>query len=281
MTAVQDVAQPEPAPSAQHGAQHGAPLDWAFRVELSGYSGDLGGLAARLRAGTLLPGAVPLLRLTRELLAWAGAFAALHPETYAELLPVLAGVIALKARLLLPRPEPDDTGDDDDWPEHLDDPVLEGVQALAELDQLVQLLSSRREARQGLIPAARVELGLPRRPGKAAGRQGLARLVRAAQNAVRDVQVPLLSVERLTLQDALKALRAFARRLRLFTFGAVPAQNWGERSTYFSALLEGVKAGDFEVEQLEMYGEIVVGIQQGEPEPGVGTASLERADKPS
>ena len=260
MTAVQAVPQ---TVSSQ--------IDWAFRVQLTDagsdlYSGDLGGLAARLRTGAILPAQVPLLRLTRELLHWAGQFAALHPETYAELLPVLAGVIALKARLLLPRPEavPDDT--DEDWPE--DGGMLEGVQALAELDQLVQMLSQRRQARQGLIPAARLDLGLPRRPAKAAGQQGaaqegLARLVRAARNAVREVSVPLLSVERLTLQDALRALRAFAGRLSIFTFSAVPAQDWGERSTYFSALLEGVKAGDFMAEQQEVYGEIVVARQEG------------------
>ena len=252
-------------------AVQAAPVtDWAFRVQLWGvgsdlYSGDLSGLALRLRAGSILPSQVPLLRLTRELLHWAGQFAALYPETYAELLPVLAGVIALKARLLLPRLEAVPEDADDDWPE--DGGVLEGVQALAELDQLVRMLSQRRQARQGLIPAARLELGLPRRPGRAAGQQelaqaGLARLVRAARNAVRDVSVPLLSVERLSLQDALKVLRAFAGRLGIFTFGAVPAQDWGERATYFSALLEGVRAGDLVAEQLEVYGEIVVARQE-------------------
>ena len=266
MSAVQ--AAPQPASS---------PSDWAFRVQLQGagsdlYSGDLSGLAVRLRAGAILPSQVPLLRLTRELLHWAGQFAALHPETYAELLPVLAGVIALKARLLLPRLEPEAASEDEaDWPE--DGGVLEGVQALAELDQLVQMLSQRRQARQGLIPAARLDLGLPRRSGRAAGQkgaaqEGLARLVRAARNAVRDVQVPLLSVERLTLQDALKALRAFAGRLSIFSFGAVPAQDWGERATYFSALLEGVKAGDFVAEQQEVYGEIVVARLEGAMEVG-------------
>jgi len=250
-----------------------APTDWAFRVEVpleagEQYSGDLTGLAQRLRAGSVLPAQVPLLRLTRELLAWATRFAAAHPETYAELLPGLAGVIALKARLLLPAPEADLQGDLDDWD---DDPdpgdVLGGVQALEQLGLLVQLLSQRRQARQGLIPATRLELGLPRRPGKASGKQGLEKLVKAARNAVRDVSVPLLSVERLTLQDALKALRAFAGRLGLFTFGAVPASDWGERSTYFSALLEGVKAGDFVVEQQEMYGEIVVARSERERAP--------------
>ncbi len=270
MTAVQ--AAPQPASS---------PSDWAFRVQLTDagsglssgdlYSGDLSGLAQRLRAGSILPAQVPLLRLTRELLHWAGRFAALHPETYAELLPVLAGVIALKARLLLPRPEPVPDDDEADWPEG--GGVLDGVQALAELEQLVQLLSQRRQERQGLIPAARLDLGLPRRSARAAGQpgaaqEGLARLVRAARNAVREVSVPLLSVERLTLQDALKALRAFAGRLSIFSFGAVPAQDWGERATYFSALLEGVKAGDFVAEQQEVYGEIVVARRKGGVEGG-------------
>ena len=266
MTAVQ--AAPQTASSQ---------IDWAFRVQLGDagsdlYAGDLSRLAVRLRAGAILPAQVPLLRLTRELLHWAGQFAALHPETYAELLPVLGSVIALKARLLLPRPEPEAASEDEaDWPE--DGGVLEGVQALAELDQLVQMLSQRRQARQGLIPAARLDLGLPRRPGRAAGRQGaaqegLARLVRAARSAVREVSVPLLSVERLTLQDALKALRAFAGRLNIFSFGAVPAQDWGERATYFSALLEGVKAGDFVAEQQEVYGEIVVARREGAGDGG-------------
>gem|GEM_PF-1416098 len=254
-------------------SERASTTDWAFRVEvpLDGgghYSGDLTGLAQRLRAGSVTPPQVPLLRLTRELLAWATRFAALHPETYAELLPGLAGVIALKARLLLPAPEPEPQGDGDNWD---DDPdpgsVLGGVQALEQLGLLVQLLSQRRQARQGLIPATRLDLGLPRRPGKASGQQGLEKLVKAARNAVRDVSVPLLSVERLTLQDALKALRAFAGRLNIFTFGSVPAQDWGERSTYFSALLEGVKAGDFVVEQLEMYGEIVVARSRTERAP--------------
>ena len=45
-------------------------------------------------------------------------------------------------------------------------------------------------------------------------------------------------------------------------FGAGPVQDWGERATYFSALLEGVRAGDFVAEQQEMYGEIVVARQE-------------------
>lgn len=232
------------------------PAEWSFQVEVPGYAGDLAGLAQRLRAGSIPPAGVPLLRLTRELLGWAGRFAREHPGTHAELLPALAGVIALKARLLLPAPEPED-----DDPELLPEDggeLLGGVQALAELEELVRLLSRRRQEREGLIAAAPLDLGWPRRLGQAAGRKGLERLVRAARSAVREVQVPLLAQERLTLEHALSALRAFAGRLRQFRFGAVPAQDWGERGTYFAALLEGVRGGTFGVEQAEPGGEITV-----------------------
>ncbi|WP_229775799.1 segregation/condensation protein A [Deinococcus ruber] len=233
---------------------------------MPGYIGDLTGLAARLRSGATLPEAVPLLRLTRELLAWAGHFAQAHPQAHAELLPALAGVIALKAKLLLPQPEPEALPEEWDSEPFAEDAVLEGVQALAELEDLVRLLSQRRREREGLIPAARLDLGLPRRAGRAAGKQGLARLVRAAQNAVRDVSGPLVTRERLTLQDALKALRAYAGRLRVFRFLAVPTADWGERTTYFAALLEGVKDGTFDASQHEHFGDIVIGALTPPPE---------------
>ncbi|MFC4455765.1 ScpA family protein [Deinococcus sonorensis] len=228
----------------------------AFEVRLPCHHGDLAGLAQRLRSGAVLPSEVPLLALTRDVLAWAQRSAQAQPERYAELLPALAGVIALKARLLLPRPEAEALPDDPD-----DDPldeVVEAVSALAELETLVQLLAQRRRERERLIPAAALDLGLPRRERRQDGRKGLARLLKAAQNAVRDVQVPLLARDRLTLQDALRALRAFAGRLSSFTFRAVPTQDWAEQGTYFAALLEGVREGDFEVEQPDQYGDILI-----------------------
>jgi segregation and condensation protein A len=178
------------------------------------------------------------------------AFTEAHPD----LLPTLATVIALKARLLLPAPEPEP----DDAPDDGLEGLLEGVEALAELDALVGFLAARRREREGLLVARPAPLNLPRRerPRHPAG--SLARLVRAAQNAVRPVDVPLLARERLTLADALHALRAFGTRLRRFTFRGLPAQDWPEQTTYFAALLEGVKEGTFSVQQAEVYGEITV-----------------------
>lgn len=221
-----------------------------------GFSGTLPELAASLRAERLRPEDVPLLVLTRELLTRIAA-QHLTPDEHAEVLPTLAGVIALKARLLLPRPEAqlsdEAYGDGDDLGD-----VLEVVEALAELSKLVSFLSQRRSERAGMIAARPLDLDWPRRVRPAVGRAGLARLVKAAQSAVRDVQVPLLARERLTLVGALRALRAFGARLRTFTFLSVPVADWSERATYFSALLEGVKDGSFSVEQPETFGDIEV-----------------------
>ena len=244
-----------------------------FHVQLPVFEGTLGELAAALRSERLLPGEVPLLQLTREVLAWAegvtgqssAAFADAHPD----LLPTLAGVIALKARLLLPRPEPEDMPDDWGADDGFDE-VLEGVEALAELGSLVAFLAARRQAREGLLPARPAPVTLPRRERPRNPQGSLAKLVRAAQNAVRQVEVPLLARERLSLADALAALRAFGSRLRVFDFWTVHAGDWGERTTYFAALLEGVKEGSFQVEQPEMYGEIRVHAAQPETDEETG-----------
>ena len=198
---------------------------------------------------------MPLLDLTRELLDRITAQRLTEGE-HAETLPVLAGVIALKVRLLLPRPEVPLAPEFDDDGEL--DGMLESVEALAELGELVSFLAQRRSERAGLIAARPLEIEWPRRVRPAVGRSGLEKLVRAAQSAVREVQVPLLSRERLTLAGALRALRAFGTRLRTFTFLSVPVADWGERATYFSALLEGVKDGSFSAEQAEVFGDIEV-----------------------
>lgn len=232
----------------------------SFRVHLPMFEGSLAELASALRSGRVMPSEVPLLSLTREVLAWVqqvtGESAAVFADHHPDLLPTLANVIALKARLLLPQPEPEDVPDD--FVDELLEEVVEGVEALAELDSLVAFLAARREERAGLIPARPVPIELPRRERRRNPQGSLAKLVKAAQHAVRQVDVPLLARERLTLADALHALRAFGTRLRTFTFRGVPAQNWGEQTTYFAALLEGVKEGDFSVEQTEAYGEIQV-----------------------
>ncbi|MCP6468155.1 hypothetical protein NL473_29210, partial [Klebsiella pneumoniae] len=80
-------------------------------------------------------------------LAWAQAVTGGPLSAWPDLLPTLAAVIALKARLLLPQPDADDPEPDGGWDEPLDD-VLGGVEALAELDALVGFLAARRRERE-------------------------------------------------------------------------------------------------------------------------------------
>ncbi|MFB9994271.1 segregation and condensation protein A [Deinococcus oregonensis] len=227
----------------------------SFAVQLPCFSGTLTELASALRSGRVRPPEVPLLTLTREVLAWAQGFGMLYADAQPDLLPTLASVIALKARLLLPQIQPEA---EEHWPDDLLDELVEGVEALAELDALVGFLAARRREREGLIAARAVPITLPRRERPRNPQGSLSKLVQAAQNAVRQVEVPLLSRERLTLADALGALRAFGTRLRTFTFRGIPAQNWGEQTTYFAALLEGVKEGHFSVQQDDVNGEIQI-----------------------
>lgn len=224
-------------------------------MDLPAFRGTLPDLASALRAGRVPPEDVPLLNLTRRVLARVDALKASQPEVAFEVLPHLAGVIALKARLLLPSPPSafDDEGDDVEFA----DDVTSGVEALADLDALVSFLQARRVERAGVVAARPLDLGLPRRERKAPPGT-LAKLVKAARTAVREVTVPLLAHDRTTLRDALVSLRAYASRLRRFVFGAITVQDWGERTTYFTALLEGVKDGEFDVTQLEPFGPIEV-----------------------
>jgi len=246
-----------------------------FIVDLPVFRGTLTELASALRARQLLPGEVPMLRLTRRVLEHVDEYRASTTDSadLAELLPPLATVIALKARLLIPQPDvPEALPEDDDFIEEF----AQSVDALAELDVLVSFLSARRRERERLIPARPIDLGLPRRERKV-GPGGLAKLVKAARAAVREVSVPLVERERTTLAQALTALRAYATRLRHFVFHAVPTQDWGERTTYFSALLEGVKNGEFDARQDAPYAPIeveCVRVAQAEPDEDIAPSLI-------
>lgn len=234
-----------------------------FTVDLPTFCGSLTELAALLRGGGLEPSAVPLLQLTRAVLAWAEQITGQQPaklaNTHPDLLPSLAAVIALKAKLLLPVPEETDSyPDEDDWEYSEGDPTTTGVEMLAELESLVSFLAERRKTRQNVIAVRGETPKLPRRQRKPNPNGSLSRLFAAAQQAVRQVDVPLLARERLSLSDALAALRAFGQRLGHFCFGNVTVNDWGERTTYFAALLEGIKQGDFVAEQGEQFGEIAI-----------------------
>ncbi|MBB6097315.1 segregation and condensation protein A [Deinobacterium chartae] len=229
-----------------------------LRLELPHFSGTLAEVAAALRSGTLLPSEVPLLELTRRALERYRALEGIEGADLAsEALPQLAAVIALKARLLLPpEPQPDPADPEDPFEDPLDE-VAQSVQALADLEAVVSFLQTRRAGRGSVIPARPAALSYPRKE-RPHGQKGLAKLVQAARSAVREVTLAMVARDRLTLPQAREALLAFASRLRVFLFGAVHADGWGERCVYFAALLESVRLGEVEAEQHEAYGPLEV-----------------------
>jgi segregation and condensation protein A len=235
------------------------PLEPTFIARFAGFEGTLPELAAALRSEHLLPNAVPLLELTRAVLArYQSAKQTLPPEDALELsseaLPHLSGVIELKARLLLPKPpKPDD--DDADFDSTLED-VLEGVQALAKLEGAIGFLRDQRASRAQMLLPNVPEIRLPRKTKPLSGSIGA--LLEAARRRVRDIEFLDLALERLTMPMALARLREFGRSLKAFFFGQVPTHDWGERTVLFSALLEGVRDGQFIAEQEIAYAEIQV-----------------------
>jgi segregation and condensation protein A len=234
-------------------------LETTFIARFTGFEGTLPELAAALRSESVPPSAVPLLELTRAvLLRYQTAKATLPPDDALELsseaLPHLSGVIELKARLLLPKP-PKQEEDDSEFDSTLED-VLEGVQALAKLEGAIGFLRDQRATRSRLLLPNVPEIRLPRKAKPLT--TGIGALLEAARRRVRDIEFLDLALERLTMPMAIARLREFGRSFKQFFFGEVRAEDWGERTVLFSALLEGVREGQFEVQQEVAYAEIQV-----------------------
>lgn len=237
-------------------------LETTFIARFAGFEGTLPELAAALRAESIVPSAVPLLELTRAVLArYTHLRAVLPPEAALELaseaLPHLSGVIELKARLLLPKPPRVFEEDADELDSSLED-VLEGVNALAQLEGAISFLKGQRAARALLMLPNVPEIRLPRKAKPVSS--GLGALLEAARRRVRAIEFLDLAFERLTMPLALARIRVFGQRLKHFFFGQVPADDWGERTVLFSALLEGIRDGQFVAAQELAYGEIEVKI---------------------
>lgn len=239
-----------PAPTLSTDNHAGSSLFIAHISRKQGiWCGNLSELSAALRSGELLPTDVPLLRLTREVLALTEGI-----QTPPELLPPLGSVIALKARLLLPIPTPD-SAVDTDWEEYLEE-IESGIEALAELDTWVAFLNGRREARAQVLPAPAYPVQLPRRERKSKPQRSLEKLLKAAE-VVRTVSVPLLARDRLTLGDAWQKLREAGKRLGSLLLGNL-GNDWSEKTTYFAALLEGIKEGQCHATQTAPFAEIEI-----------------------
>lgn len=225
-------------------------------LSFPGFSGGLLELLQALRQERLQPAEVPLATITEAVLGRFYALRELDAELASEALPQLAAVIALKTSLLLPKipkeASEEDLEDPDDYPQD----VLNSVAALQELDALVRFLSEKRKGRNQIIAAR--GLNLPYERKKPREKLVLTQLLAAAKSAVREVQAAHIVKDRLTLEDARKAVLVFVKNLRRFFFHAITTRDWGEKTVYFAALLESVRLGEVELHQQEAYGDIEV-----------------------
>jgi len=245
------------------------PANPEIRLELPHFSGNLLKVAQALRSGLLLPGDVPLRELVEKSLECFHALRALDFHTSSEALPLMASVVSWKVKMLLPsNPEPVQDFSLETESEDLWDELATGIEQMADLERLVTFLSNQRRGREWIVACRPLELNLPRREqSEKVRRRGLGRLLEAARSAVRDVRLEGLTRERLTLEGAYRALKAFSNRLGSFFFSSVTVSSWSERTVYFTALLEGVREGVWTAHQGEVYGEIeleALGKEQAE-----------------
>jgi segregation and condensation protein A len=236
-------------------------FETTFMARFAGFEGTLPELAAALRSEHILPSAVPLLELTRAvLLRYSQVKAVLPPDDALELaseaLPHLSGVIELKARLLLPKPPRQMLEDDADTADASLEDVLEGVQALAQLEGAISFLKEQRASQSLVMLPSVPEIRLPRKSKPVSS--GLGLLLEAARRRIRAIEFLDLAFERLTMPLALARIRNFGQAVKNFFFHQVPAEDWGERTVLFSALLEGVRDGTFEAVQEVAYADIDV-----------------------
>lgn len=219
-----------------------------FLVETTVFTGTLGELAHALRTERVAPGDLDVLGLVQHYLGFYQRVADHDLARATETLPLLARIIELKVRLLLPQPPKTS--------ELEREAVLETVLALEAFEGAIGFLRERRETRRHLVSAQ-----APRPPYPRRARPLSTKLGRLAELATRHRAAHYfeLAVERLTLASALKRLRAGLERLGRGTLrGLMETSDWPTLTVAFGAMLELVKEGEAKAEQGAPYDEIVL-----------------------
>lgn len=119
-----------------------------YRVKLSDFEGPLDLLLFFIKRDELDIHNIPISHITREFMDYLAAMKSLDLEVAAEFIYMASVLMSIKAKLLLPRPEPED-GDLDEF-----DPRTELVQRLLEYKRYKEmslLLQEREDGRRKLF----------------------------------------------------------------------------------------------------------------------------------
>ena len=157
-----------------------------FIVQQEAYSGTLTELAHALHTRAISPQQINVLKLVQDYLIYFEQYSN-NMDIASEALPMVARIVELKVRFLLPRPPKSE----EDIEEEILKETLEAIVLLEELEEAISFLKHRRAERRIVLPASMPRPRYPRaeRPIKI----GLERLARwpAAITLVIILNLPL------------------------------------------------------------------------------------------
>jgi segregation and condensation protein A len=231
--------------------------DEGFLVQQPAFQGSLGELAYALRSGQVSPQQIDVLALVRTYLAYFNHHAQDNLDAASDALPLVARVIELKVRLLLPRP-PKLAEDAEETIET----TLEAITLLEDLEHAIDFLRRRRDARRIIMPARTPSPSYPREE----------RPLRIKLDTLKDLASRYrfdsyfeLARERLTMAGAIKQLMHRLKRLRRGTlFELVEHKSWEVISITFAGMLELFKEGRIDAYQAEPFSDIELEVRQAE-----------------
>jgi len=218
----------------------------SFSVKLDGFEGSLNELAHALRSAKLSPQEVNVLELVKHYLSYFYSFVDSDLNLASEALPLIARVIELKTRFLLPRPPKDDEDE-----EAMLEETLEAVTLLEELEDAILFLKNKREERRVVLPAKTPRPSYPRpdRPIKI----GLGRLAELASK-YNSSNYFELAIERLSMAGAMKQLMNNLKRFRrAFFIDLIEHKTWTVAAISFAGMLELYKEKKLHAVQDEAY----------------------------
>lgn len=224
-------------------------VNQGFLVRSEMFCGTLTELAYTLRTRGLRPQDIDVLQLVKDYLAYFELRSAQDMSLASEALPMVARIIELKVRLLLPKP-PQAENDD----EVILEETLETVVMLEELEDAISFLRQRRSERRVVLAAKgpRPDYPRPLRPIRVQPER-LAEM--ASRYSVANYFE--LTVDRWTVSAAMAQLRKRLKVLkRTFLRDVLENASWAVLTVTFAAMLELVKEGELRAEQAEAFGPI-------------------------
>lgn len=228
-----------------------------FVVQQEAYSGTLTELAHALHTRAISPQQINVLKLVQDYLLYFEQYSS-NMDIASEALPMVARIVELKVRFLLPRPPKAD----EELEEEILKETLEAIVLLEELEEAISFLKQRRAERRIVLPATMPRPSYPRaeRPIKI----GLERLAQMASRYNFSNYFEL-AIERLTMAGAMKLLMNAVKRVKRGLFSEMlETKEWPVAAITFVGMLELFKEGKIRATQEVAYGPIEIELEAAE-----------------